>query len=216
MAKVTFNTVINDNELDKFLSMTEHHSGVRLPLAYAKNAKVVGAYVNGHLAGGYMLVTRPEFRTLMFVPDRCKRWNPFVENSPYDMLEVNALWVGPAIKTPRMQLRFWTALVFDIFFARKHYLLLMSNAKNRTIQYIHQMTNPTIIYEGAPQLPSGYSSHAEIRVAYTTRWSIMLNFPRYLSEIHSRNMRIRAARQAKRQQASQGASAKPGGALTHA
>ncbi len=201
MAKITFDTLVEDQEIDKFLSMTEHHSGVRLPMAYAKNAKIVGAYINGHLAAGYMLVTKPDFRTLMFVPDRIKRTDPFFKKSSYEMLEVNGLWVGPAIKTPKLQLRFWSALIFDIFFARKKYLLLMSSLKNKPIQKLHNMANPAVLYEGAPYLASGQSSHSEIRVSYTTRWKLLLNFPRYLGEINSRNQRIRDARKAKQAQA---------------
>lgn len=198
MSKISFRPIIDNNELDKFLSMTEHYSGVRLPQAYAKNAKVVGAYIGSSLSGGYLLVTRPEFRALMFVPDKCKRTHAFFRNDDYEMMEVNALWVGHAFKTPTMQLRFWTHLVFDIFFTRKKYLLLMSNPKNKAIQSIHKMTNPTILYQGAPELMQGQTSHEEIRVSYTTRWNLLLNFPRYLREAGVRRRRIQLAKEARR------------------
>ena len=200
MAKITFRTLTRASDLDTFVSMTEHHSGVRLPLSYAKQARVQGAFVNGHLAGGYMLVTRPEFRTLMFVPDSCKRTHEFFTNSPYEMMEVNALWVGPAFKTVQMQLRFWTQLVLDIFFSRKRYLLLMSNPKNKVIQNIHKMTGPTLLYQGAPQLAGGQESHQEIRVGYTTRWNLLLNYPLYLREAMARKKRVRETLSARRNQ----------------
>lgn len=202
MAKITFRRLTSTDELDTFLSMTEHHSGVRLPSAYAKQARVQGAFVDGHLAGGYMLVTRPDFRTLMFVPDRCKKTHEFFNNSPYEMMEVNALWVGPAIKTVPMQLRFWTQLVVDIFFCRKRYLLLMSNPKNKAIQSIHRMTSPTSLYQGAPQLAGGQESHREIKVGYTTRWNLLLNYPLYLREAMARRKRVRETLIARRSQQS--------------
>ena len=200
MAKITFCRLTSTSELDTFLSMTEHHSGVRLPPSYAKQARVQGAFVDGHLAGGYMLVTRPEFRTLMFVPDSCKNAHDFFNNSPYEMMEVNALWVGPAIKTVPIQLRFWTQLVLDIFLCRKRYLLLMSNPKNKAIQSIHRMTSPTSLYQGAPQLAGGQESHQEIKVGYTTRWNLLLNYPLYLREAVARRRRVRETLNARRSQ----------------
>ena len=114
-----------------------------------------------------MLVTRPEFRTLMFVPDSCKNTHDFFNNSPYEMMEVNALWVGPAIKTVPMQLRFWTQLVLDIFLCRKRYLLLMSNPKNKAIQSIHRMTSQTSLSTKGRR-----SSLAAKKATRRSKWAI--------------------------------------------
>lgn len=115
---------------------------------------------------------------LMFVPDKLKREHAFFRNSEYEMIEINALWLGPRFKTPQMQLRFWTSLIMNIFFCRKKYLLLLSNTKNKTI-----------LYEGPPQLAGAQFTHQSIRVGYTTRWSILLHFPRYIREICDRKRR---------------------------
>jgi hypothetical protein len=73
---------------------------------------------------------------------------------------------------------------------------LLSNTKNKTILRLVQMANPTILYEGPPQLAGGQSTHQSIRVGYTTRWSILLHFPRYLKEIADRKRRFKETRRA--------------------
>ena len=143
-----------------------------------------------------MLITKPDYRTLMFVPDKLKREHAFFRNSEYEMMEINALWLGPRIKTPQMQLRFCTSLIMNIFFCRKKYLLLLSNTKNKTILKLVNMANPTILYEWPPQLAGAQSTHQSIRVGYTTRWSILLHFPRYLREIADRKRRFKDATRA--------------------
>lgn len=196
MTKLNFRKISEPCEIEHFLSLATHHSGVRLPSAYAERATIYGAFIGDHLAGGYMLVTKPDYRTLMFVPDRCKREHDFFSNSAYEMMEINALWLGPRIKTPQMQLRFWTNLILTIFFCRKKYLLLLSNTKNKTIERLVNMANPTTLYEGPPQLAGAQSTHQSIRVGYTTRWSILLHFPRYLAEIADRKRRLKETRRA--------------------
>lgn len=106
MDKFSFGKISKPCEIDNFLSLATHHSGVRLPSAYAERATTYGAFVGDHLAGGYMLITKPDYRTLMFVPDKLKREHAFFRNSEYEMMEINALWLGPRIKTPQMQRRF--------------------------------------------------------------------------------------------------------------
>jgi hypothetical protein len=196
MAKLNFRKISEPYEIENFFTLATHHSGVRLPSAYAERATIYGAFIGDHLAGGYMLVTKPDYRTLMFVPDHYKREHAFFGNSAYEMMEINALWLGTRIKTPQMQLRFWTNLILTVFFCRKKYLLLLSNTKNKTILRLVQMANPTILYEGPPQLAGGQSTHQSIRVGYTTRWSILLHFPRYLKEIADRKRRFKETRRA--------------------
>ena len=73
--------------------------------------------------------------------------------------------------------------------AKKKYLLLMSNMKNRNIEYLHSLTNPEILYQGSPKLMAGDNSHEMIRVAYTTRTRALLNFPKYWVELRNREQR---------------------------
>jgi hypothetical protein len=77
MDKFTFRKISKRCEIGNFLSLATHHSGVRLPSAYAERATIYGAFVGDYLAGGYMLITKPDYRTLMFVPDKLKREHAF-------------------------------------------------------------------------------------------------------------------------------------------
>jgi hypothetical protein len=55
----------------------------------------------------------------------------------------------------------------------------MADLRNSNIRNIHSLTNPELLYEGAPMLMAGAKSHSTIRVSYTTRWQMLLNIPKY-------------------------------------
>ncbi len=131
MAKLNFRKISEPYEIENFFTLATHHSGVRLPSAYAERATIYGAFIGDHLAGGYMLVTKPDYRTLMFVPDHCKREHAFFGNSAYEMMEINALWLGTRIKTPQMQLRFWTNLILTVFSVEKNTFYCSATRKTR-------------------------------------------------------------------------------------
>jgi hypothetical protein len=189
MDNLNIRTIESENEIELFIDRVRSHTGVTLPELYVRNSKVVGVFSVGKLVGGYMVVTKPNFRSLRFVPDSIKRDHQFFKNDEYEMMEINGLWIGPGIKTPKAQFKVWMHLVKDIFFARKKYLLLMSDSSNKTIKRLHSMANPTILFEGAPQLMAGEHTHHSIRVGYTTRWQVISNIPSYIAELRSRERR---------------------------
>ena len=190
MDNLKIKTIEDDKGIELFIDRVESHTGVRLPTLYAKNSKVVGVFADDKMVGGYMVVTQPGFRSLRFVPDSVKREHSFFKNDDYEMMEVNGLWIGPGIKTPKAQFKAWMHLIKDIFFARKKYLLLMSDSSNKTIQKLHSLANPTVLFEGAPQIMAGERTHSNIRVSYTTRWQVVSNLPKYVAELRSRERRV--------------------------
>lgn len=192
MEKLKFRIIEDASGIDLFLDKIQSFTNVRLPKNYVNNAKIVGAFLHENLVGGYMLITKPQFRSLLFVPDSIKNSHPFFKNDAYEMLEVNGVWLGPAIKTPKMQFRFWMKLLIDVFLAKKKYLLLMSNLKNKNIEYLHSLSSPKILYEGSPNLIAGDNSHEQIRVGYTTRMRSIMNFPKYWLELKDRERRAAA------------------------
>ena len=133
MDKLVFRTINNKKEIDLYIDKVEDYSGVRLPFNYVQNSRLVGVFLHEKLVGGYMLVTKPEFRSVMFVPDQVRNSNEFFGYDKFEMMEVNGLWLGKSIKTPKMQFKFWTHVIKDIFFCRKKYLLLMSNKITRQL-----------------------------------------------------------------------------------
>lgn len=191
MENIKFIEIENEREIELFIDKIEYFTHVRLPKSYVNNSKIVGAFLQDKMVGGYMLVTKPQFRSLMFVPDHVKSSHPFFQNDTYEMLEVNGVWMGPAIKSPKLQFRFWMKLLFDVLMAKKKYLLLMSNLKNRNIEYLHSLSNPEILYQGSPSLMVGDISHEMIRVGYTTRMNALLNIPRYWRELKNRELRAK-------------------------
>ncbi len=189
MEKLVFKTITTPEETELVLQKIESNLGVRLPTNYAYNSKIVGAFLKEQLCACYMLVTRPSFRSLLFVPDQVKNQSKLLQNEEYEMMEVNGLWIGPALKDPSMQLRVWGHLIKDIFTSKKRFVLLMQNSNNKCMERFMSMANPECIYEGEPLVMAGENTHKTIRVSFTTRWSIILNVPRYLKELLQRRQR---------------------------
>ncbi len=179
MEAIKFKTLIKENEIESYLNKFEGFVGVKLPYDYTMRSKIIGVFKGEVMVGGYMLVTKPQFRSLMFVPDSVKNSHEFFENDQFEMMEVNGVWISASVKSPLEQYTFWTHMMWDVFKARKKYILLMADLRNTNIRNIHNLTNPETLYEGAPMLMAGTTSHDRIRVSVTTRWQMMLNVPKY-------------------------------------
>lgn len=189
MEKLTFREIETRIETELFIEKFHTSAGVKLPLNYVENSQIIGAFLHDKLVAGYMIVTGSGYRSLMFVPDSIKKSNDFFKNNQDDMLEVNGLWIGPTLKSPLQQFRVWLHLAMKVITSRREYVLLMSNSKNKNIQYLHGLLNSKPIYEGAPNLMVGDESHETIRVGFTTPWSIVLTAPKYLKEVMQRQQR---------------------------
>jgi hypothetical protein len=197
MEKLNFREIENSTETEIFISKFQNYTGVRLPLNYIENSKIIGVFLHEKLVAGYIVVTKPGFRSLMFVPDSIKKSNKFFNTDQHDMLEINGLWIGPAVKQPKMQFRIWLDIAKNVILSRKKYLLLMSSSKNKNVQALHALTAPEILYEGSPNLMTGDESYESIRVSFTTPWNCFRCIPKYwmvVSRNRQRRLKI-AARQ---------------------
>ena len=197
MEKLNFREIESNTETELFINKVQNYTGVRLPLNYVENSEIIGVFLHDKLVAGYMVVTKPGFRSLMFVPDTIKKSNKFFSSDQNDMLEVNGLWIGPAVKKPQMQFRIWLDVAKNVILSRKKYLLLMSSSKNKNIQALHALTDPETLYEGSPDLMAGDESHDSIRVSFTTPWNCFRCIPKYwmiVSRNRQRRLKI-AARQ---------------------
>jgi len=190
MEALKFKTLTDERDIDLFLSRFESYVGVKLPYDYAQRSTFVAGFKGDDMVGGYMLVTKPDFRSLMFVPDDVKNTHDFFRNESYEMMEINGVWMSASLKTASEQFSIWLKLILDAFRCRKQYVLLMANQRNINIRHVHAMTGARDIYEGEPMLMAGEKSHSSIRVSYTTRWSLLLNVPRYWLEYKGRERRF--------------------------
>lgn len=179
MEAIKYRTLTAESEIDAYLKKFENFVGVKLPYDYSMRSKVIGVFRGTDMIGGYMLVTKPQFRSLMFVPDAVKSAHPFFKNDQYEMMEVNGVWISAAVKSAFDQYRIWTHMLMDVFLARKKFVLLMADQRNSNIRNIHSLMDPELLYEGAPMLMAGTTSHSTIRVSVTTRWQMVLNIPKY-------------------------------------
>lgn len=191
MEKITFRTLTTDREIDVYLEKFGHHVKVRLPYDYINRARVVGAFRGNEMVAGYMLVTKPVFRSLMFVPDEVRQQHEFFGNDEYEMMEVNALWIGAGVRSARDQFGIWMHMLRDVFSCRKKYILLMADTRNTNICQIHQLMGKQEIYQGEPLRRAGAQTHSTITVGYTTRWQLLRNLPAYLAVYRDRMRRAR-------------------------
>ena len=125
MEAMKFRTLTTDSEIEFFLTRFESYVGVKLPYDYAERSTFVAGFKGSEMVAGYMLVTKPEFRSLMFVPDDVKRSHEFFKYDPYDMMEINGLWMSASLKTAAEQFSVWLHLILSAFKCRKQYVMLM-------------------------------------------------------------------------------------------
>jgi hypothetical protein len=192
MVSLEFREIFEEAEIDLFLSRFKDYVGVKLPTDYAKNSKIIGAFLHERLVGGYMLVLFPPFRSQLFVPDRIKKSEKFFANSPYDMMEINGLWISSSLKDPKLQMSVWFRLVSDIFLSKKKYVLLLRDARNQTMGRLLGLAKPKVLYEGAPTVMAGDQTHSRIQLSYTSRWNIIVNSYKYWLELRHRQKRARS------------------------
>lgn len=194
MEKLEFRALETRAEAELSIEKFQTATGVRLPLNYVEGSKNIGVFLHNKLVAGYMIVTKPGYRSLMFVPDQIKKSNKFFSENQNDMLEVNGLWIGPSLKSPQQQFRVWFHMAMNVITSRKKFVLLMSNSKNRNIQYLHGLIKSTPLYEGSPNLMAGDESHAVIKVGYTTTWNCFSCIPKYwVALVKNRQRRLRVA-----------------------
>lgn len=72
MDAINFRTLVTEIEIEKYINKFEGFVGVRLPYDYSMRSRIVAAFKGDEMVAGYMLVTKPAFRSLMFVPDSVK------------------------------------------------------------------------------------------------------------------------------------------------
>ncbi|MGB4247084.1 MAG: hypothetical protein WBJ75_05130 [Pseudohongiellaceae bacterium] len=190
MDAIKFKTLTTESEIEKYISKFEGFVGVRLPYDYTIRSRIIGVFKGDEMVGGYMLVTKPEFRSLMFVPDSVKEKHEFFKNDQYEMMEVNGVWISVSLKSAIDYFRIWIHMMWDVFMTKKNFVLLMADLRNGNVKNIHSLTNPELLYEGPPMLMAGSKSHSTIRVSYTTRWQMVLNIPRYWMEYKNREKRF--------------------------
>lgn len=192
MEKLDFREISEKSELECYLLRFHDYVGVKLPEEYVKRCKVVGVFLHNRLVGGYMLVSDPPFRSLLFVPDTTKRKSSSLSSNPDDFLEVNGLWLSAGLKSPELQLAVWFHLVANIFLCKKKFVLLLRNSQNQAMKRLMNLAKPELLYDGAPQIMAGESTHERIQVSVTSRWNILMFSYKYWFELKERQRRARS------------------------
>ena len=190
MDAIQFRTLTNDADIEKFLCKFESYVRVKLPYDYTSRSRVVAGFKGEEMVAGYMLVTKPDFRSLMFLPDDVKQNHEFFKNDQYEMMEVNGFWIGASVKTAADRFQVWMNLFWDTFKSKKEYILMMTDLRNENTKHLYSLTGDTVLYEGPTMVMAGAKTHAGIRLSVTKRWQLLLNIPKYFMEYKSREKRF--------------------------
>jgi UDP-N-acetylglucosamine pyrophosphorylase len=78
MEAIKFRVIESETEIEKYIEKIESQTGVRLPPLYVHSSKIVGGFLQNKLVAGYMLVTKPSFRSLLLVHDSIKAAHSFL------------------------------------------------------------------------------------------------------------------------------------------
>lgn len=168
--KLKIRELDDDIEVEKFLVKFKDNIGVKLSLSYSKQGKVFGAYVDNQLVGGFMVITEPSYRSLMFVPDHVKDEDPILKsNSIRDFVEVNGFWIENRYRATNLSTKIWLSIRKEVLRANKTYLLLMYNAENKGLAKIYANMKPKRIYLGPARVMANQVTHNNIAVCAVHR-----------------------------------------------
>lgn len=113
----------------QFSEQTKRHSSGQvkgeIPLAYMKNAKVIGLYNNKNiLVAGYIINETQPLRLLTFVPDKVLPEISLPRGATLnDFCEATCAWKAPVVPGFYMTFRYWPKLWWECFLSSKKFLL---------------------------------------------------------------------------------------------
>lgn len=173
-------------EIATCIERFETFVGVHMPLEYVSRGIVYGCYGAGEqMVGGYMLVTEPPYRGVVFLPDEIKNTHWFFQTvSPHRMIEVNAVWLNPHVRLDAWEWYiFWWRIVRSIRAQGRPYVLVWYNLLNSHLHRFYGRVQKEVVYTGDAVSGGKGHTHAKICVAYTTPKRLVFTLILYLPKM---------------------------------
>jgi len=171
---VQLKPILDENQLDKYISKFEHLVNKKLPKEYYRNNLVYGYFSeSGELMGGFTFAYS-NLRGIALLPEQITLQNEFLKNNPQDKLfEINGLWLDPRIISSLVSFYlFWHNFAIALNRVPKKYVLIWYNNTQKNINKLYSRVTKKLIYKGKTNKDSQIDSHDNICVYYTTKWRI--------------------------------------------
>ena len=163
----------------------EEFVGVPMPEVYIARGSLYGCFdSNDTMVGGFLLVTEPPYRGVVFLPDRVRETHWLFRTVSGDrMVEVNCVWLEPRLRLSAWDWYvFWWRIVGAIARTGRSCVLVWYNRRNRHLHRFYSRVRKEVIYTGPPGQAAEGRTHAEICVAFSTPenlyFSLIVHLPK--------------------------------------
>lgn len=161
--------VCDPGRRDEYLRRTSDRLGVDFPSDYLERATILTLLDQlGEMRGGALVVSKPEFRSLLSIPtENHSQWIDGFRDVG-DVSEINGVWLSPEVRTPILPVTFWRQLITYLLTQEKERFLFTYDHSNRQMQKIIGWLRFDILYSGLTECLPGMrqSSHETIAVLH--------------------------------------------------
>jgi hypothetical protein len=147
-------TVCGEERQQEYLQKAEKFLGIDFPRSYVQRATVLTLVDQlGEMLGGALVVTEPEYRSLLSIPPTAVDWTAqFTCDS--DVAEINGVWLSPEVRTPILPVTFWRQFINHLLTLPKHRFLFTYDHSNKQMRKITGWLRYDVLYSGlTEQLP---------------------------------------------------------------
>ncbi len=155
--------------LGDYVEAVEATIGVRLPSEYLARGRTTGLVENGEVVGGFTVIARPPFRSLLQLPDR-ERANieQALQRAGGRVVEANGLFLKRSVSDPEVIVSFWRALVAELNWADASSVVLSHSAESAKLQRLYAPLRAVTLYSGPVRRLEGMAAPDVERVLLTT------------------------------------------------
>lgn len=152
-----FQYLTTSQDLNNFIQKADDHIGVRFPLDYLMQNKVLGYFDGkGELIGGVAFIIKAPFRVAESLPEEgIQRLQTAVPDVDNDLFEITALWLKKSERGKASSIFFWLAIYRAVLkLGRPHFIYAYSSSKPK-LGKIYSVCDPVEVYRGVTQVLPG-------------------------------------------------------------
>ncbi len=172
-----FRQITDVATLDRFAEEFAKLSRVSLPIAYLKDARVMGAFDDqDRLMGGWVLRLSSPFRSFELFEASNMEILHFIKRAGQEnIVELNGVWVNQELKSTRETFAFWRSVLKDTLDTERNFIIFGYPQAKIGLHRFYQRLHPRTIYKGPTR------TGVPARIAYLTpmkvRWFYVRQAP---------------------------------------
>ena len=146
----------SEAEVNQFSISCQRWMGVRFPLSYLAQNRVIGFFTHeNELVGGFALITQPPFRVMQSLPQTAQHKITELGYTQDSLFEITGLWLHPEHKSRIANLLFYLTIYKEVLFIRRPYFIYAYSSSKPKLGQIYSVAQPITIYEGPTSLLPG-------------------------------------------------------------